>query len=207
MPFPRRLLAAGEELILDLRPHGIALVAPIAATLVILAGVGFALGYMPDSWDSWVRWLVVVAGVILFVAWPLPRIVAWATSHFVLTSDRLVHRSGWIAKHSMEIPLENVNDVRFHQSVFERLIGAGDLIIESAGEHGQQVFSDIRHPEGVQKLIYETSEANQQRMVSHGHQGGRSMADELAKLDRLRADGVLTDEEFRVQKARLLGDR
>jgi hypothetical protein len=32
-----------------------------------------------------------------------------------------------------------------------------------------------------------------------------SVADELAKLDRLRADGVITAEEFSAQKARLLG--
>ena len=32
-----------------------------------------------------------------------------------------------------------------------------------------------------------------------------SVADELAKLAKLKADGILTDEEFRVQKSKLLG--
>ena len=102
-----------------------------------------------------------------------------------MRDDRIVHRQGWIAKRSMEIPLENINDVRFNQSIFERMIGAGDLIIESAGTHGQEVFGDIRRPEHVQKVIYEETEKNQQRM-SGGHgsaMGGGpvSIADELAK--------------------------
>ena len=57
---------------------------------------------------------------ILLIAYPLRRLIWWLTSYFVVTSDRLIHREGWIAKHSMEIPLEAINDVRFKQSVFER---------------------------------------------------------------------------------------
>jgi uncharacterized membrane protein YdbT with pleckstrin-like domain len=153
-----------------------------------------------------VRWLVVLAGAALFVWGPLRRIVAWATSHFVVTTDRVIHRAGWFAKHSMEIPLENISDVRFNQTVFERAIGAGDLTLESPGTFGQERFSDVRHPEHVQKTIYEMNEANRQRMSGAGQAGGSSsVADELAKLDRLRDDGVISDQEFEAQKARLLG--
>ena len=37
MPFPRRLLVEGEELVLDLRPHWIALVMPTIATILTVA--------------------------------------------------------------------------------------------------------------------------------------------------------------------------
>lgn len=203
MPFPRRLLADGEDLILDLRPHWIALVIPVAEIVLIVVGVILALAYMPDSWPTWVRWAVAAAGVLLFLILPARVLLDWITSHFVVTSDRVIHRSGWFAKQSMEIPLENINDVRFNQTVFERMIGAGDLTLESAGEFGQQVFGDIRDPERVQKVIFETSEANQRRMVSPA--ASPSSADELAKLDRLRDEGILTDDEFEREKRRLLG--
>jgi uncharacterized membrane protein YdbT with pleckstrin-like domain len=204
MPFPRRLLGPGEELVLDLRPHWIALVLPLAEVVLIVAGVILALAYIPDSWPTWVRWGVVVVALVLFAAQPGRLLLDWATSHFVVTSDRVIHRSGWFAKQSMDIPLENINDVRFDQTVFERVIGAGDLTLESAGEFGQQIFGDIRDPERVQKVVYETSEANQRRMV--GPSAALSLADELAKLDRLRDEGVLTDEEFDREKRRLLGE-
>jgi uncharacterized membrane protein YdbT with pleckstrin-like domain len=202
VPFPRRLLTDGEELVMDLRPHWIALVMPAAETALLVAAVVAALVYVPDSWPSVTRWGIVAIGVILFLIHPLRLIVAWATSHFVVTSDRVIHRSGWFAKHSMEIPLEKISDVKFHQSVFERLIGAGDLVLESAGEFGQEVFGDVRRPEHVQKTIYEMTEANQRRSVAPV--AGASLADEVAKLDRLRDEGVLTEDEFQAEKARLL---
>jgi uncharacterized membrane protein YdbT with pleckstrin-like domain len=204
--FPRRLLSQNEELVLDLRPHWIALVAPLAETAVIVVAVIAALVYIPDSWPSWVRWVIVLAGITLFASYPARRVVAWFTSHFVITSDRLIHRSGWFAKESMEIPLERISDVRFHQGVFERMIGAGDLTIESPGEYGQERFTDIRRPEHVQKVVYEMTEANQRRMATATSQP-LSVADELAKLDRLRDDGVITEEQFEAQKARLLQGR
>jgi uncharacterized membrane protein YdbT with pleckstrin-like domain len=201
MPFPRRLLSEGEELIMDLRPHWIALAMPISETVLIVVAVILGLAYLPDSWPTALRLVLVALGIVLFLILPLRLIVAWATSHFVVTSDRVIHRSGWFAKQSMEIPLEKISDVKFHQSVFERMIGAGDLTLESPGEFGQEVFGDVRKPEHVQKAIYETAEANQRRMVTPG---SSSVADELAKLERLRQDGVLNEEEFQTQRSRLL---
>ena len=98
---------------MDLRPHWIALVVPILQAAVVVVAVVLALAYMPDSWPTVLRWLVVLAGIAVIAWWPLRRIVAWATSHFVVTSDRVIHRAGWFAKRSMEIPLENNSDVRF----------------------------------------------------------------------------------------------
>jgi hypothetical protein len=123
-----------------------------------------------------------------------------------VTSDRVIHREGWIAKRSMEIPLEAINDVRFHQGVFERLIGAGDLIISSASEFGRQVFGDIRSPEEVQKTISHQGELNKERMYRGGGRGSAvpaqattppasaSTTGELERLAELRNKGVLTEE-------------
>ena len=71
----------------------------------------------------------------------------------------------------MEIPLEAINDVRFEQTMFERILGAGDLIIQSASESGRNVFKDIHDPEQVQRTIYHQGELNQQRMYAGGGAG------------------------------------
>lgn len=202
MAFPRRLLAEGEKLILDLRPHWVALVIPVIGAVLIVGGMVAALVYLPDSWPTWTRLVIVAVAMVLFAWFPAREMVAWATSHFVVTSDRLIQRAGWLAKRSMEIPLEKISDVRFNQTVFERMIGAGDLVIESPGEFGQNRFTDIRQPEQVQKLIFETGEENQRRMEAGDRPIG--VGEELARLDRLRDEGVLTDREFEAEKARLL---
>ncbi len=201
MAFPRRLLIEGEELILDNRPHWIALVGPSVVTLlVVIAWIVAA-----QKLDGIAVWIVFGVGVLVLLGYAVPRVVRWATSHFVVTSDRIIHRQGLIAKNSMEVPLEAVNDVRFHQGIVERLIGAGDLVIESAGEQGRQVFSDIRHPEEVQKTIYHMGEKNKERMMRGGPPAAPSTTTELQRLADLRDRGVLTQEEFEAQKRKILG--
>jgi uncharacterized membrane protein YdbT with pleckstrin-like domain len=218
MPFPRRLLIENEELILELRPHWIAIVVPAIVTILVVAGWILALTYAPDDGTSRsiVVWGASAIGVFLLIAFPVRKFIAWATSYFVVTSDRVIHREGWIAKRSMEIPLEAINDVRFHQGVFERLIGAGDLIISSASEFGRQVFGDIRNPEEVQKAISHQGELNKERMYRGGGRGSApaqatmppasaSTTGELERLAELRNKGVLTEDEFQSQKKRILG--
>jgi membrane protein YdbS with pleckstrin-like domain len=216
MPFPKRLLVPGEELVLDLRPHWIALMLPGLATIVIVLA-GF---WLISKFDGVVNWVILASMAILLVAYPVRRLVWWLTSYFVVTSDRLIHREGWIAKHSFEIPLEAINDVRFSQGVFERVIGAGTLIVQSASESGREEFKAIRSPEEVQKTIYHQGEMNQQRMFRPAGSMpaaepsrpatpplAPSTVSELERLADLRAKGVLTEAEFQAQKARILGQQ
>jgi uncharacterized membrane protein YdbT with pleckstrin-like domain len=125
----------------------------------------------------------------------------------VLTTDRLISREGLVAKSGTEIPLERINTVFFSQSVFERMVGAGDLAIESAGERGTQHFSNIRRPSVVQREIYVQMEANENRKFDRvaGGQAAPSAADELAKLHDLLNRGAISQAEYDAQKARLLG--
>jgi uncharacterized membrane protein YdbT with pleckstrin-like domain len=216
MAFPRRLLIEGEELVLDLRPHWIALVGPAAVTLLVIVGWILTLVYAPDdgAGRTAVLWASLGIGVVILVWYPLRAVVAWATSNFAVTSDRVIHREGFIAKHTMEIPLEAINDVRFSQSIFERMVGAGDLIIQSASEFGRNVFANIRSPESVQRTIYEQGEHNKERMF-HGRTAepapsgpspsAPSVTGELERLAELRDRGVLTESEFQNQKKKILG--
>jgi uncharacterized membrane protein YdbT with pleckstrin-like domain len=217
--FPRRLLIEGEELVLDLRPHWIALVWPTVVTVLVLVGWALAFANAPDdgAGRSAVIWGSLAVGLVILIWFPLRKFIAWATSNFAVTSDRIIHREGFIAKRTMEIPLEAINDIRFHQSVLERVVGAGDLIIQSASEFGRNVFANIRSPESVQRTIYEQGERNKERM----YQGRASSAPppppsaspeapsvttELQRLAELRDRGVLTEAEFQNQKKRILGD-
>jgi len=207
--FPRRLLVEGEELVLDLRPHWIALVGPALATVVSLIAWVLLSRIGDGGVHTVMFWLGAALVAVAVLGYAVPHVVAWATSHFVVTSDRVLHRQGLVAKHSMEIPLEHINDVRFSQGVLERMIGAGTLVIQSASEHGREEFKDVRHPEDVQKTIYRMGEHNQSRMTRGPGTPpvSPSVTTELERLADLRARGVLTEEEFQAQKARILGGR
>ena len=59
------------------------------------------------------------------------------------------------AKSGREIPLTRINDIAYRQRFFERLIGAGDLLVESAVERGQEVLRMVPRPMRVQQAIYQ----------------------------------------------------
>jgi uncharacterized membrane protein YdbT with pleckstrin-like domain len=208
MAFPRKLLIPGEQLVLELRPH------PVALGLAALFTVGALIlaGWLSTKIDDGtLQGIVWIALVVFLVLYPVRKLVWWLTSDFVVTSSRVIHREGFIAKRSMEIPLDKINDVRFEQGIFERMVGAGTLVIQSASESGRNEFKFIRHPEEVQRTIYHESEADQTRTVQRAtpppstSSGAPSTTTELERLADLRARGVLTEEEFQAQKARILG--
>lgn len=167
MAYSRRNLNEGEEVVIDLHPHWWDFVPPTAS----LIG-GAALSYASErivavdpvdgaergfmdlvEWaSSRASWLLVLVSAI----WLGVKVVQWSRTHFVVTTHRVIYREGVIARTGIEIPIGRVNNVNFHQTAFERIVGAGDLLIESGGEDGQSRFSNIRDPENVQNLIQRT---------------------------------------------------
>ena len=199
MAFPRKLLNDGEDVILDLRPNWSTLAKPVAALVAALAAT--IVGALVNT----ILGVVLAVVLVVVIGWVGVRVLRRHTTNFVVTTDRLVYRSGIVAKHGKEIPLERVNDIAYHQTVFERLIGTGDLSIESAGAQSRETFSDIPHPAAVQNEIYRQMEACTAR-----HNGrvaasrDLSVPEQLEKLDDLRQRGIITPAEFEAKKQQLL---
>lgn len=214
MAFPKSLLADHERLVFDLRPHWIALVPSVLWTIAAIAVGIVSATYVFNDDGKYQGWELGIVAVI-FIAWywlaVLPAL-RWRFTMFVLTSDRLITREGIIAKHSREIPLERINDVSFSQSVFERMLGAGDLMVESAGERGQTRITSVRKPEQVQLMIYKETEANSGRVVSDQMtSAGRgrssqepSIPEQIEALARLKDSGAISEAEFEAKKQDLL---
>ena len=203
MPYPKKLLNDHETVALDLHPHWWYFAHPVAALVASIAVGIIALTQDGDLGKA----LKVLALVLIVISalWLVHRYMKWATTNFVITSDRVIFRSGIIAKNGIEIPLERVNNVLFNQSIFERMIGAGDLLIESGGEDGKQRFTDIRGPERVQNLIHAQMEVNEVRRFNPPAASGADVASQLEKLEGMVERGTLSRDEFDSQKRKLLG--
>ena len=203
MPYPKKLLNDYETVALDLHPHWWYFAEPVLALVgSIVLGVLVCV-VLEDDVERALTWAAIIL-IILCALWLIVRYMKWATTNFVITSDRLIFRSGVLAKSGIEIPLERVNNVLFNQSIFERMLGAGDLLIESGGEDGQQRFSDIRRPERVQNLIRSQMEVNESRRFG-GQSAGSDVASQLEKLEGLLERGTISRDEFDAEKARLFG--
>mgnify|MGYP001811978865 CR=1 FL=1 len=203
---PESHLHRNESMVLDLHPHWVML-AKAAAAVVIATGVGILLLWAggDGSLNTVLNW-VAFGLIVVSLGYFAQRWIAWYSTNFVVTTDRCIYRSGIIAKRGIEIPLERINTIFFEQGFMDRVVGAGSLIIESAGEQGRQVFEDVRNPVKVQNVLYQEMEDNENRKFDRINTSApASTADELSKLVSLHEQGHLTDAEFEAQKARLLG--
>ena len=203
MPYPAKLLNPDESVALDLNPHWWYFAESVSSFTVSGIFWLFVFGKYQDDPKPFLTYPIGVIALGTLV-WVIVRYLKWRTTYFVITSDRLIYRHGVIGKAGIEIPLERVNNVNFKQGIFERMIGAGDLLIESGGEDGQQRFTDVSHPDKVQNLIHMQMEDNQKRSFSVNVAGGNDIATQLEKLEGLRDRGSITAEEFESQKRRLL---
>lgn len=204
MPFPRNLLNEGEVVHADTHPHLAYFTQPGVITLVGIL-LGIAALVRTDSGSN-ARKVVGGAALVLLVvglAWLASRFAKWRTTNMVVTSDRLIFRSGLLAKSGIEIPIDRVMNVNSSQTVWERVIGSGDLVIESGGEDGAQKFSNIRKPAQLQKLIIAQTRADE-KAVTAAVSGMNDPASQLEKLAGLLEKGHITQEEFDAQKAKLL---
>jgi uncharacterized membrane protein YdbT with pleckstrin-like domain len=206
MGFPRGLLAQHERIVFELRPHWVAVVpALLWAVLTVVAWV--ISGALVDSGAALVA--ISAGALIALVLLSAVPLLGWSKTLFVLTTDRLITRRGVIARRATEIPLERINDVAFTQSAVERLVGAGDLLIDSAGERGQTRITNVRKPEQVQLRIYRAIEENANRMVRSGQPfptpSSNSIPEQIEAFARLKTQGVITEVEFEDKKRELLG--
>ena len=203
MPFSPKLLNENEDIVLDLHPHWIYFV---KSTIAFVLAV--ALGVLLLAW-GWEGITLAGSGVLILVAllWYAWTYITWVTTNFVITTDRIIYRRGVLSKHGIEIPLERVNTVFFSQRILERIVGSGDLVIESAGERGREEFSNVRKPSAVQNEIYVQMEANENRKFDRVNASRNlpTIPEQIAQLDDLRQRGVLTQAEFDQKKQELLG--
>jgi uncharacterized membrane protein YdbT with pleckstrin-like domain len=159
MGFPKRLLGDDETLVLSLRPHIKVLFWPAVVLLVLAPGAALLAGYVPDGFAQlWLRVAIGVVAAVIVLRWSVWPFMVWWNRVYAVTTRRLVIREGVFNRAGHDMPLTRLNDVSFEHSFWERLLGCGTLVVESAGERGQIQLDDIPKVEQVQRTLYRLSD-------------------------------------------------
>jgi uncharacterized membrane protein YdbT with pleckstrin-like domain len=207
MPYPRHLINEGETVALDLHPHWWFFSKNILTGIPLLLALIGVVAVRDVEYVNSVTALGWAIAAVIWAIWLALKYLQWQFTNFVVTDDRVIYRHGVLAKHGVEIPVERINNINFDQGLWERIIGAGDLDIESAGREGQSHFEDVRHPDGVQQEIYRQMEVNARQQASWAApQVSReaSIPEQIEQLAALRDKGHISAEEFESKKASLL---
>jgi len=226
MKYPESLLSTDESVVFDVHHHLFVLWKPAMLVLAFVA-VWLVVLFLATR-SGWVVFagLAILLVLSLYMAW---RVQVWAHTNLVLTDQRLIYQTGVFTRQSREIPLAKINDVSFMQMVLGRMLGMGDLVVESASESGPFAYFNVPDPERLKMQILEH--------IRHSHVHGERAAiekevaiavekhqptgeitplpperpplyseivDQIERLDSMRERGVLTDDEFEQAKAALL---
>ena len=216
-------LMPGEDMILYSNPHWWYFWKDAVAGLIFL-GLLVLLVMADDGWlNDGLLWLTVIA-FLVFMVMTLYAFVQWRTTKFAITSERVAYQSGIIRRRGVSIPLNRINNVNFNQTMIARMLNNGVVIIESAGETGDSVFENIPEPEKVRALIFKQVEVDEQRDSDRdaaalakamrdqapppppAAAGTPSVPDRLKQLDDLRAQGLVTDEEYASKRQAIIED-
>jgi uncharacterized membrane protein YdbT with pleckstrin-like domain len=159
-------LSAGEHLVLKLHQHWKTVLAPLLILAATVVGLLVLLLLVPAIRDAAAGRLalgaVALVIVIVFVAVPLLR---WRTTSYELTNRRLRLRAGLLTRTGRDFPLTRISDVSFKQGLLDRLLGCGRLVVESPGEHGQLVLTEIPNVQHVQATLFQLVEDEQARLA------------------------------------------
>jgi uncharacterized membrane protein YdbT with pleckstrin-like domain len=154
MPYPDKLLADDEEVVRHLHPHWLTVFWPVVRFLLVVGVASFAAAAVPAGQQQGLfRLLVVALAVVLLLATVLVPVLRWRTTHYVITTHRLLFREGILARSGRDIGLSRITDVSYTQSLWERIVNSGTLTIESAGDSGATVLQRIPDSDGVQQLL------------------------------------------------------
>ncbi|MFE6614503.1 PH domain-containing protein [Amycolatopsis sp. NPDC057786] len=156
MAYPDDLLSENEHVVVHSHPHFKMLIFPFLA-LIITLGVGIWLAVVAKDaaapWDLISEIAIAAVGLGLVVWLFLAPFVRWRTTHFIVTTDRLIAREGVLKRTGIDIPLSRINSVQFEHGLLDRVFGCGTLVIESASDEPLK-FDDIPKVERVHTVIY-----------------------------------------------------
>jgi uncharacterized membrane protein YdbT with pleckstrin-like domain len=159
-------LSEGERSVLLLHPHWKTILRPtLILIVVVLAGVAAELVIPGGGYQGPARIGAGVVVIVLAMIWFGIPFLRWQTTTYELTTRRLRLRRGILSRSGRDFPLIRISDVSFSHGLIDRMLGCGQLVVESAGEHGQLVLTEIPQVEKVQATLFQLVEDERARLA------------------------------------------
>ena len=162
--YPDKVLGEDEEVVRHLHPHWLTVFWPIVTLLLLVGVASFGTALVPAGPGQGLWRLVVVgAALALAVVRVAVPLVRWRTTHYVITTHRLLYRVGVLSRSGKDVGLSRITDVSYRQSLWDRVVRSGTVTVQTAGEGGSTVLTAIPDSIGVQQLLNELVEEDAER--------------------------------------------
>lgn len=150
-----KVLYEAHPSVLRMRPFGVLLALLLVAGGILVAVLGNAILPPPLSGQLDGKILQMI-GIGLFALATLQLLTWWVSARadrLVITDDELIWTHGLLSKEYTEINMTSVRTVRVSQSLFQRIMNAGDVTIFTAGDDPELSIRGLPDPDEVRELV------------------------------------------------------
>jgi uncharacterized membrane protein YdbT with pleckstrin-like domain len=200
-------LQPGEEILYRAHTSRITL-APYFALLALAIAAAVVAWVVAENVPGTIVALVVAAVLGALVAW---KSFVLRTNEYVLTNYRVIQQTGIFSKRSVDSRLDKVNNVEHRQTFWGRILGYGDLEIDTASETGTTRFPGISRPLEFKRYILGASEqyrtarmAPAMPVFAAPASSAVPAAQRLRDLKALYDDGLISQAEYEEKRRRLM---
>ncbi|MES2772989.1 MAG: PH domain-containing protein [Bacteroidota bacterium] len=139
----RTPLQQNEKVLLVTYTSWVMLIAPMLIALgALLIGI-----FLFDSF----KWTLIL--FLPALAWFGWKYLEWKHNIWVVTNFRVIDEFGVININSRESPLDKINNVSYHQSIWGRIFGFGQVEIQTAATVGETVYYSVDKPRLLKDTI------------------------------------------------------
>ncbi len=188
----QKLLEGDERKVVSAHPSWLLLLGPLGLGVVIVMIASWLVAVTPEgSARTPARTVTALGALVALAVWVLPKVTRWASTRLLITTERVVYRSGFFRAHMREVPIEHIGNVSVTQTLPQRALGVGDLVLESFSEGSTTKLQYAPRPLVLQDLILRQVQARQEGLAA-GNQDptpvARTVTDEFGETRVLTVD-------------------
>jgi hypothetical protein len=206
--YAEKNLAPGEKILHRARYHWIRFVSGGGTVLagLVLFSSSFAVpeGGGPGLGNSLrLAGLAVALAGLGMIGW---RALVDSFDEYVITSFRVICKRGFVTRVVRQVPLDKIQDLNLHATFWGRWLTYGDVEIQTAGVDGTIVFPHIYHPEEFRNVLF--AHLQDRSGLAAGSRVAAAaplpVSERMAELEKVRKEGLVSEDEYRVKREALL---
>ena len=120
---------------------------------LVLAVKGYALPVLQSMIASYSlhTWFVIAFALVTLFIW-IKTYIFYRCSEYGITNKRVLMKTGWIQRNSLEMFLDKIEAIHVDQTVLGRLLGYGTLMIVGTGG-SRDPFVNVPRPLHFRKMV------------------------------------------------------
>lgn len=196
-------IRSSEKVILTLRKHWFSLVAPFFLATILLL---FALTGLLTEYKTYC-----IIGIATTILWLIYKIIERKKDIWIVTNLRVISESGVFSINSKESPLDKINNITYRQPLMGRIFNFGHVQIQTAAVVGSTIQMIVEKPKLLKDTITKCQDEYMQVQMQNTYNSenkqtniNKDISEELTKLHNLKEKGIITEDEFKQRKTKIL---